>query len=100
MGEPETKRAKLDEETKIGQGDNKVIFVTNVCQDGLKFQDYELETQKALEEIDKVQSEIDALNESASEEILKVEQKVWNYINAYELSIPYNFTFFISQIPT
>ncbi|KAI1726374.1 nucleosome assembly protein (NAP) domain-containing protein [Ditylenchus destructor] len=60
MGEPETKRAKLDEETKIGQGDNK---------------DYELETQKALEEIDKVQSEIDALNESASEEILKVEQK-------------------------
>ncbi|KAI1732848.1 nucleosome assembly protein (NAP) domain-containing protein [Ditylenchus destructor] len=56
----QTKRAKLDEETKLGQGDNK---------------DYELETQKALEEIDKVQSEIDALNESASEEILKVEQK-------------------------
>jgi len=33
------------------------------------------ETQKALEEIDANQNEIDALNEQASEEILKVEQK-------------------------
>merc|ERR1712020_352455 len=32
-------------------------------------------TQKALEEIDANQNEIDALNEQASEEILKVEQK-------------------------
>ncbi|XP_003380048.1 protein SET [Trichinella spiralis] len=32
-------------------------------------------TQKALEEIDNCQNEIDALNEKASEEILKVEQK-------------------------
>lgn len=32
-------------------------------------------TQKALDAIDKVQTEIDVLNEQASEEILKVEQK-------------------------
>lgn len=37
--------------------------------------DYDPETQKALEEIDATQNEIDALNEKASEEILKVEQK-------------------------
>ncbi|XP_049846993.1 protein SET isoform X2 [Schistocerca gregaria] len=37
--------------------------------------DYDNETQKALEEIDACQNEIDALNEKASEEILKVEQK-------------------------
>ncbi|KFD47174.1 hypothetical protein M514_11943 [Trichuris suis] len=37
--------------------------------------DYDLETQKALEEIDSCQNEIDIMNERASEEILKVEQK-------------------------
>lgn len=37
--------------------------------------DYNTETQKALEEIDACQNEIDALNEKASDEILKVEQK-------------------------
>lgn len=37
--------------------------------------DYDAETQKALEDIDSCQNEIDALNEKASEEILKVEQK-------------------------
>ncbi|VDP35990.1 unnamed protein product [Soboliphyme baturini] len=37
--------------------------------------DYDAETQKALEEIDSCQNEIDSLNEKASEEILKVEQK-------------------------
>jgi hypothetical protein len=37
--------------------------------------DYDPETQKALEEIDACQNEIDALNEKASEEILRVEQK-------------------------
>ncbi|KAK7070321.1 hypothetical protein SK128_003869 [Halocaridina rubra] len=37
--------------------------------------DYDPETQKALEEIDSCQNEIDQLNEKASEEILKVEQK-------------------------
>jgi len=37
--------------------------------------DFDEETQKALEEIDANQNEIDNLNEKASEEILKVEQK-------------------------
>src|SRR5689334_5046088 len=37
--------------------------------------DYDVETQKALEEIDACQNDIDSLNEKASEEILKVEQK-------------------------
>lgn len=37
--------------------------------------EYDPETQKALEEIDGCQNDIDALNEKASEEILKVEQK-------------------------
>jgi len=37
--------------------------------------DYDADTQKSLEEIDACQNEIDALNEKASEEILKVEQK-------------------------
>ncbi|XP_022203669.1 protein SET [Nilaparvata lugens] len=37
--------------------------------------DYDAETQKALEDIDACQNEIDALNEKASEDILKVEQK-------------------------
>ena len=37
--------------------------------------DYDAETQKALEEIDACQNDIDALNEKASEEILTVEQK-------------------------
>lgn len=38
-------------------------------------QDNDGEIQKALEEIDATQNEIDALNEKASEEIIKVEQK-------------------------
>ena len=37
--------------------------------------DYSPETQKALEDIDSCQNDIDQLNEKASEEILKVEQK-------------------------
>lgn len=37
--------------------------------------EYDPETQRALEEIDACQNEIDSLNEKASEEILKVEQK-------------------------
>jgi template-activating factor I len=63
MGEPETKRAKVDED------------IQKASTPSAENRDYEVETQKALEEIDKVQSEIDALNEQASEEILKVEQK-------------------------
>lgn len=38
-------------------------------------EEYDEDTQKALEEIDSTQNDIDALNEKASEEILKVEQK-------------------------
>lgn len=38
-------------------------------------QEFDEETQKALEEIDGCQNDIDNLNEKASEEILKVEQK-------------------------
>lgn len=37
--------------------------------------DFDKDTQKTLEEIDTCQNEIDTLNEKASEEILKVEQK-------------------------
>jgi len=37
--------------------------------------EFDSETQKALEDIDACQNDIDALNEKASEEILKVEQK-------------------------
>lgn len=37
--------------------------------------EYDAETQRVLEEIDSCQNEIDSLNEKASEEILKVEQK-------------------------
>ncbi len=42
---------------------------------GVEERDFDEETQKALEEIDANQNEIDLLNEKASEEILKVEQK-------------------------
>jgi len=48
---------------------------TGATGDGDESRDYDAETQKALEEIDACQNEIDALNEKASEEILKVEQK-------------------------
>jgi len=41
----------------------------------LEDREFDEETQKALEEIDCCQNEIDAMNEKASEEILKVEQK-------------------------
>lgn len=43
--------------------------------EGDESRDYDPETQKTLEEIDATQNEIDSLNEKASEEILKVEQK-------------------------
>jgi len=56
-GEPEPKKARPEEDAN----DSKL--------------DYDAETQKALEEIDQCQNDIDSLNEKASEEILKVEQK-------------------------
>jgi len=43
--------------------------------ESIEDRDFDEETQKALEEIDSNQNEIDALNEKASEEILQVEQK-------------------------
>merc|ERR1711863_50702 len=46
-----------------------------VADEQVEEKDFDKETQKALEEIDANQNEIDALNEQASEEILKVEQK-------------------------
>jgi len=52
---PEAKKSRLDE--------------------SVEEKDFDEETQKALEEIDGCQNEIDAMNEKASEEILKVEQK-------------------------
>ena len=50
-----SKKAKLDESVEEKEFDD--------------------ETQKALEEIDSCQNDIDLMNEKASEEILKVEQK-------------------------
>jgi len=44
-------------------------------EDDLQDTGFDPATQKALEEIDSLQNEIDALNEKASEEILTVEQK-------------------------
>lgn len=43
--------------------------------ESIEEKDFDEETQKALEDIDGCQNEIDNLNEKASEEILKVEQK-------------------------
>lgn len=45
------------------------------ADESMEERDFDAETQKALEEIDANQNEIDNLNEKASEEILKVEQK-------------------------
>nr|XP_022297538.1 protein SET-like [Crassostrea virginica] len=55
------KRAKVSKNDSSFEGDQS--------------QDFDSATQKALEDIDACQNEIDALNEQASEEILKVEQK-------------------------
>ena len=53
------------------------MFVLKVDNGGdpVEERDFDEETQKALEDIDGCQNEIDAMNEKASEEILKVEQK-------------------------
>lgn len=53
----------------------KKVEGASASNEGEEGRDYDAETQKALEEIDACQNEIDALNEKASEEILKVEQK-------------------------
>ena len=59
--QPPTKLQKLSTSETHSEGDPSI--------------DYDAETQKALEDIDGCQNEIDALNEKASEEILQVEQK-------------------------
>ena len=68
---------------KLKKGDDEVdnngeVKNNNSAGDQLEgdeSRDYDPETQKTLEEIDATQNEIDSLNEKASEEILKVEQK-------------------------
>ncbi|XP_029637558.1 protein SET isoform X1 [Octopus sinensis] len=51
------------------------VAVSEASSEAEESRDFDSETQKALEDIDSCQNEIDALNEKASEEILKVEQK-------------------------
>ena len=62
--EPAAKKVKLDVGVAAADG-----------AAAAEERDFDEETQKALEEIDANQNEIDVLNEKASEEILKVEQK-------------------------
>ena len=57
--EPAPKKARLED--GVSEGDET--------------REFDAETQKALEEVDSCQNELDALNEKASEEILQVEQK-------------------------
>jgi len=58
-----------------GPPPSKIQKTSNDSESEDEPQEFDEETQKALEEIDGCQNEIDALNEKASEEILKVEQK-------------------------
>lgn len=51
------------------------VAVSEASSEAEESRDFDSETQKALEDIDSCQNEIDALNEKASEEILRVEQK-------------------------
>nr|CAD7395253.1 unnamed protein product [Timema cristinae] len=53
----------------------KIVEGSSTSKDNDESRDYDEATQKALEEIDACQNEIDALNEKASDEILQVEQK-------------------------
>jgi len=56
-------------------GDTEPVSKKSKLDESVEERDFDEETQKALEEIDGCQNEIDAMNEKASEEILKVEQK-------------------------
>lgn len=60
-----------DASSVVGQPPNK----KSKAEPTVLEQEFDKETQTALEEIDTCQNEIDGLNEKASEEILKVEQK-------------------------
>jgi len=56
-------------------GDSKANAKKPKLDDSVTETEFDEETQKALEEIDGCQNEIDAMNEKASEEILSVERK-------------------------
>ena len=62
-------------ETGAGDAAAAVASKKARVEDTVEEQDFDKETQSALEEIDSCQNDIDAMNEKASEEILKVEQK-------------------------
>lgn len=59
----------------LASGDTEPASKKSRLDESVEERDFDEETQKALEEIDGCQNEIDAMNEKASEEILKVEQK-------------------------
>merc|ERR1719238_927058 len=59
----------------LAEGKIEPIMKKPKLDESVEERDFDEATQKALEEIDANQNEIDALNEQASEEILKVEQK-------------------------
>jgi len=72
-GPTPSKKLKTDEvDNGEVKNNNSVAGNESLEEDS---RDYDPETQKTLEEIDATQNEIDSLNEKASEEILKVEQK-------------------------
>jgi len=73
-GPTPSKKVKTDNELD-NSGDNGADLSDIAHDEASADRDYDPETQKALEEIDACQNDIDALNEKASEEILKVEQK-------------------------
>jgi len=58
-----------------GAGETATASKKAKLDDSVEEKEFDEETQAALEEIDGCQNDIDAMNEKASEEILKVEQK-------------------------
>lgn len=82
--EPESTNVKDDDENEPAEGQETSGQRSGAAgdaegedlgEDEEDDREYDPETQRALEEIDACQNEIDSLNEKASEEILKVEQK-------------------------
>jgi len=65
----------MAEEVGRAHGEAPALKKMKKAEEDEGAKDYDAETQKALEDIDACQNEIDGLNEKASEEILKVEQK-------------------------
>ena len=58
-----------------GAGEAIIASKKAKLDESVEEKEFDDETQKALEEIDSCQNDIDLMNEKASEEILKVEQK-------------------------